>query len=240
VVPSNPVFDSLLEERDLRCAYRIHDQVNDTVALQWAPGEIQFNAVTSTLNRDHFTSEVYHLWGKSKIQVSVNWALNPDADLWISSLWLASCGWEYDRITSLSDTELIEAAIGESDLQQPFLLEPGSLKDHRQNANLKKLLLTISRASFEFYPVFSCNEEEKDEFAEMHFPTTIVHTSKLVTEYSSKGKRLFEVPELSNIQTFVGAGDAFIAGLLYKLYMQGRLDPDYAISVAQEHMAGTL
>jgi len=241
IIPSTPLFDTLLKRRGLSTSYQIHHTVNETVAISWRPGEIQFNQIIGEISSDHFTREVYDFWNQSDIQVSVNWGLNYKSPSWLSCLWLSSCGWAFEEIKELTVDDLLKQALEEKNLRHNLVLEPGSVHIHPKSQELMDLLETISTASYnQLYPVFSCNEEEDREFAALDFTSKLIHTSKQVTCYQHGSKQIFEVPEISDIKTFVGAGDSFVAGIVHQLYKHQRLDPAFAISVAQRYMTNTL
>ena len=123
IIPSNDEFDLLLGKRKLKVEYKLHNQINETVAINWNKGEIQFNDSSSTLNIDHFTKKVYQYWTDSHIQCLLNLGLNHTSLEWLSCLWLSSCGWEFEDIKNLSKSSLISNAINEQNLRTKFFRE---------------------------------------------------------------------------------------------------------------------
>ena len=70
----------------------------------------------------------------------------------------------------------------------------------------------------------------------MAFPTKITHSAEEVIYKTMSNTFNYDVPKLDNIQTFVGAGDAFFAGILFSLYRSKTIDIEYAINIAQKYM----
>lgn len=240
VIPSNNLFDELLKQKGMECVHRIHETVNETVAVAWEPGEIQFNQVIGEIGSKHYTESIHKYWTQSPIHIMVNWGLNYQSHEWISCLWLASCGWNYEEIDEIKST-VIDHAIETDNLQHKLVLEPGGILEHPKQEVLHNLLSRMAETSHDnLYPVFLCNEEEDKIFAEYNFHSKIIHTSQRVICWNAGTKQVYEVPQLKQIKTFVGAGDSFLAGIVHELYQNNRLAPSYAISVAQKYMTNTL
>lgn len=237
IIPSNDEFDLLLGKRKLKVEYKLHNQINETVAINWNKGEIQFNDSSSTLNVDHFTKKVYQYWTDSHIQCLLNLGLNHTSLEWLSCLWLSSCGWEFEDIKNLSKSSLISNAINEQNLIKPIILDPGSIKFHPNRPQLIELLANISQSNKDdIYPILINNNHEYYEYQKLAFPTKITHSAEEVIYKTMSNTFNYDVPKLDNIQTFVGAGDAFFAGILFSLYQSKTIDIEFAINIAQKYM----
>ena len=240
VVPTNQQFITLLAERGIENFISIKAQVNETVGITWAPGEIQFNAVKGSLGKTQWTPQIHDLWTDSEIHTYLNWGLNQTSNEWVSCQWLASCGWSFEEI--YHEKEIFHQALEAASIKYPIILEPGSIASHPHNEYLLSLLKQIGSTDFNpSLPLLSCNEEEKIEFEELSFPTTVVHTAERITIASNDQEFHLQVPPLSNEPTtFVGAGDAFTAGLIAQYLDKKRIDLEYAIWVSRSFLMGKL
>ncbi|MHA2092633.1 MAG: hypothetical protein ACW98K_17445 [Candidatus Kariarchaeaceae archaeon] len=240
VVPTNQQFISLLKERGIEKFVSLNTEVNETVGISWAPGEIQFNAVTGSLGKAHWISPIHDLWMGSDLHTYLNWGLNQTSNEWVACQWLASCGWSYEEISQEKD--YLQQALESSSIQYPIFLEPGSIVKHLHFEYLQSLLKQIGSTYFDSWlPLLSCNEEEKSEFKGVSFPTIIIHTEDRVTLARNDQEIHLHVPTLRNEPaTFVGAGDAFTAGLIARYLDKKQIDPEYATQIAQSFLMGEL
>jgi sugar/nucleoside kinase (ribokinase family) len=240
VVPTDPYFEILLKQRGIKNIVSIKADVNETVGVSWKPGEIQFNSIRGRLGRKHWTEVIHNLWSKSKIQLYLNWGLNPDAKEWVACQWLASCGWNFQELSAEKNIE--SQAIEATTINKPIILEPGSFESQPQKQFLLDILKKIGTTSFdEIYPILSCNEEESKEYQKMNFPTKIIHTSTEVVEKRNDHPEYHTVEPLEHDPiTYVGAGDSFLAGLIEGVLNYSSLDIEHAITVAQQFLTGKL
>ena len=74
------------------------------------------------------------------------------------------------------------------------------------------------------------------EYQSIKMPLKIIHQATKVTSVSPNMEEIFEVPKLESIQVSVGAGDAFLAGLIDSYLTHGTPDIRYAISIAQRYI----
>ncbi|MHA2250242.1 MAG: hypothetical protein ACXAD7_07765 [Candidatus Kariarchaeaceae archaeon] len=239
VVPCNPDFELLLKKRVISDIYPIEVSINETVALTYEPGEIQFNHVRAKLGFINWTKEIHEFWQQSDIQVYLNWGLNPLSHEWVSCQWLASCGWSYDELIEETDrtSQALEATIP----LKKIILEPGSIKEHNLKQVLTNLLEQIASTSYnEEYPILCCNEEEATEYQSITFQHKIVHTDKFVDFYRCGERRRYKVEPLTkDPETFVGAGDAFLAGII-QACLKGSPNIKNGIKTAQSFLSGDL
>ncbi len=90
------------------------------------------------------------------------------------------------------------------------------------------------------YAVFSSNEEECEEYSDIKMKQYILHTSEYVSLTIGENSKRYNVPRLLREPlTFVGAGDAFIAGII-KSISENKIDPEVGIEIAQEFLHGNL
>ncbi|MDH5401521.1 MAG: hypothetical protein OEZ01_12795 [Candidatus Heimdallarchaeota archaeon] len=233
VVPVNQEFEMLLKQRGIINFYSINADISETVALTYSKGDIQFNHQRSVLNRIHWSKEIHDLWVNSPIAIFLNWGLNIDSLEWVSLQWLSICGWNFDEL--LSERDLFSHALEMNCPSKPIILEPGSIKTHHSKDNLTKLLTNMSKSEITDKLIFCCNEEEVSEYRTINFPNFVLHTSKFVELIGSEEK-LVDVPKLRREpETFVGAGDAFLAGMISSV-LKDEIDLDYCIKVAQTYL----
>lgn len=238
VVPSNPEFDILLNKRNIDKVHRIHEQVNESVGITFHSGEMQFNDGKHGLSRIDWSEEVHRYWTESPISLFTNWGLNPTSSDWVSRQWLASCGYSFEEISQISDVK--SQALQAEGCKTNLLLEPGSIISHKDHGFLLDLLDHIGSTTFENqFSIFSANEEENPEFNKLNFRQSIFHSSSKVILSEGGIKSTFDVNPLPcTPTTFVGSGDAFIAGLIKGL-QEMRLDIDFAIHTAQRFLCNS-
>ncbi len=238
IISVNDYYMSLLEKRGIRNIIPIKNaNISETVALITKNGEIQCNYFTTSLGIDHWSPEIHKYWQNSSINVFLNWGLNKTALEWVSIQWLASCGWSYDEIINIDN--YFSTAINTTNCEKSIIIEPGSIKHHKDSKQLYKLLEHISLNTEDL--IFSANEEEKIEFSKFIFTTKIIHTKNYVLTYNKDNiiDKIKVIP-IENAINFVGAGDAFLAGLIYDKYKYNRLNVNFAIKVAQQFIKGKL
>ena len=156
---------------------------------------------------------------------------------WIHCQWLASCGVAFedlDQFVEINDLNQLNPT-------KTLVVEPGNIQDHQDKAQLMELLeIMVSKDQV----IFLCNEEEFKEFAQLPARNMVVHSSdKLLVRWKKREKEMV-VPTLPcEPKNFIGAGDAFLAGIISAL-MQSHHNLDQiasmAISVAQDHICGIL
>ncbi|MCE7733284.1 MAG: hypothetical protein GPJ54_00305 [Candidatus Heimdallarchaeota archaeon] len=239
VVPCDEEFQILLNKRRIELVEKIDCEVNNSVGITWLAGEMQFNDARHGPSKRNWTESIHNLWIESPLQCYLNWGLNPNSLEWVSILWLASCGWKYQEI--IDERNLFEKAINSDTPVKSILLEPGSIKFHDEKNKLMQLLHHIANKSNELeYAIFSSNEEEHLEYSDIQMKQYILHTSENVSLKIGEDIKRYEVPRLSKEPlTFVGAGDAFIAGIIHSI-LGKQLDPEVGINTAQEFLHGNL
>ncbi|RMG20866.1 MAG: carbohydrate kinase family protein [Methanobacteriota archaeon] len=212
---------------------------NRTIALIWKKGEIQLNSVSYSLGMQNWSPEVHEAWISSPIAVFLNWGLNPLAHEWVSCQILSLAGCTHEEIHEFSSSQLIEQAM-DIDLAStpPILVDTGLLRDHSHIESLTKLKNKIMGIG---NSILVCNEEEAQENLQLGDANLIIHSSNEVIIKSNDLRKRVDVPFLRNGErNFVGAGDAFLAGLIDCLLNDQ--DPlanssiIHAINVAQAHI----
>jgi hypothetical protein len=239
VAPCNSEFRILLNKRGINNIEGIDSQINETVGVTWVPGDIQFNYVKHGLFKEHWTKNIHELWRKSEVQTYLNWGLNPKALEWVSTQWLATCGWNFEEIKA--ETNVIDRALTVTDPVASFLIEPGSIRFHIDNKELMKILSHIAKHSWESeYAILSANEEEFQEYSSIDMKQNIVHTSNYVKFTDQETDEMYNVEKLHKEPlTYVGAGDAFIAGIIKSMY-DLKLDIGEGIETARKFLQGDL
>lgn len=239
VVPCDEEFQILLNNRRIELVEKISCKVNNSVGITWLAGEMQFNDARYGPSMENWTEKIHALWIESPLQSYLNWGLNPNSVEWVSILWLASCGWNHQDI--IEETNLFDKAIKVDSPNKSILLEPGSIKSHKEKNKLTQLLNHIANNSKQLeYAIFSSNEEEYGEYSDIKMKQYILHTSEFVSLTIGENTKRYDVPRLlKEPLTFVGAGDAFIAGII-KSILEFNLDPEVGIETAQEFLHGNL
>ncbi len=237
VVPTNNEFEILLGKRGLTNFISINDRINDTVGITWKKGEIQFNCIRGDLRKSDWSPKIHQLWQNSPLHVYLNWGLNPSSSEWVSCQWLASCDWSYDELQS--EKNVNAQALEEDNLKNPVILEPGSVKSHKDTNFLLNLLNQMGEIESELnHIILCCNEEENQEFTSFKFNTKIVHTSSAVQLFQGDDIVKYQVKSLKNEPlTYVGAGDAFLAGIIESL-LKNKLDIDNGLDTAKKFLRG--
>ena len=200
---------------------------------------MQFNDARYGPSRSNWTKKIHNLWIGSPLQCYLNWGLNPNSLEWVSILWLATCGWNHQEI--IEEGNLFDKAIKTDNPNKSILLEPGSIKLHEEKSKLNQLLNHIANKSKQLeYAIFSSNEEEFAEYSDIVMKQYILHTSEYVSLKIGENSKKYDVPRLiKEPLTFVGAGDAFIAGII-KSILDFNLDPQVGIEIAQEFLHSNL
>lgn len=239
VVPCDQEFFLLLKKRNIKSIQSIDCKVNNSVGITWLAGEMQFNDARFGPSKENWTKNIQNLWTESSLQCYINWGLNPNSLEWASIQWLASCGWNHQEISE--EDNLFDAALKVENPMKSILLEPGSIKSHKDKKRLNQLLNYIGENSKDLeFAVFSSNEEEFTEYSEVQMKQFILHTSNFVSIKIGDKLERFEVPKLLNEPTtYVGAGDAFIAGII-KSILENELDLEMGVKVAQDFLHGNL
>ena len=136
---------------------------------------------------------------------------------------------------------MFDNAVNADNPNKSILLEPGSIKSHKEKYKLNQLLNHIANMSKGLeYAVFSSNEEEYEEYSDIKMKQYILHTSEYVSLTIGGNSKRYNVPRLLREPlTFVGAGDAFIAGII-KSISENNIDPEVGIEIAQEFLHGNL
>lgn len=237
VVPANDEFEKYLNERGLTLAHSIHEDVNETIAVIWQEGEIQFNNVQAKLDKSDWSQAVHSFWMDSSLHVLNNWGLNPTSHEWIACQLLANAGWSYEEIQQLK--EPLDNVSSISHLSKPLIIEPGSIQEHSHQEDLFKILNNVSELSYDRdFPLFCANEEEKPEYEGIDFKTKIIHSATEVLLIHNGEISKYDVPLIEEIVTLVGAGDAFLAGIIAGYLQSDTINVDFAVSVAQAYIKG--
>ncbi|MHA2101046.1 MAG: hypothetical protein ACW99A_20415 [Candidatus Kariarchaeaceae archaeon] len=239
VAPCNQEFLILLKRRHIERIEMIECEINETVGLTWSPGEIQFNYGRHGLSKKHWTSKVHDLWTNSFIQTYLNWGLNPTSLEWVSVQWLATCGWTFEEISETKNP--ISAALNATSPNNSIIVEPGSIRLHKNKDELMKILIHISEESQGLqFAIFSSNEEEYNEYSKVKMKQCIMHTSSYVEYKTEKDMQTYQVEGLlKEPKTFVGAGDAFLAGII-KSINDDNLDINQGIDTARNFLLDEL
>ncbi|OLS22473.1 MAG: hypothetical protein HeimC2_29360 [Candidatus Heimdallarchaeota archaeon LC_2] len=239
VVPCDQEFEILLNKRNIKTIEKIQCGVNNSVGVTWLAGEIQFNDAKFGPGRAQWNQIIHNLWKDSPLHCYLNWGLNPNSIEWVSIQWLVSCGWSYQEI--IEENDLFNQAIKTEYPRNSILLEPGSVQFHKDNIKLNPLLNHMAKSSQELeYAVFISNEEEYKEYSNIVMKQYILHTSEFVSLKQNDKTKRYKVPRLmKEPSTYVGAGDAFLAGIVKSL-MNNILDPEVGILIAQDFLNGKL
>ncbi len=238
IVPTTDEFTKLLNERGIYDITAIGTEISETVAINWVEGEIQMNEVRSNLSAKNWTREVHELWMNNPVDVYLNWGLNKSSLEWVYLQWLGSCGVKYSDINFVDLQNQVKKY---NYPLKPVIIEPGSIKDHKDKNELVNFLKYIDSVDSKFPMVLCANEEEEVEFVDINNITKIIHSS---SEIKIMNTSIIEVPEIKDeIVTFVGAGDAFTSGIIYQL-MNKNEDlieiVNFAINIAQQKITGKL
>lgn len=210
VIPLNEEFIQLLNNNGLSNLEGIDSEISQTVAITWKEGEIQLNEIRGDLNRNNWTERVHDLWQDSPIHVMTNWGLNPSSLEWVYLQWISASGISYSEIQF---DDLKKQAFGCRACKKYFVIEPGSIQEHRDREKLLEFLQYMSNCAVN--TILCMNEEEAIEYKEIKNFTKITHTATNVTIQNSNGKIIITVPPLQKEPVnFVGAGDAFTAGIV--------------------------
>lgn len=240
VVPINEEFKRLLADRNITKSFSISEEINITVALTWKEGDIQFNQATTRLGIDEWTQEVHDLWVNSPVGTMINWGLNDNSHEWVACQLLASGGFSASEIHESDDVLGLAKSVDE--VRQTLLIEPGKYFHQANAKKLDTLLQHLGKLSLKSDKkcILLYNEEEKPHFSQFTFAQKILHTAKKVIYSNYEENLTFDVPTLETDPiTFVGAGDAFFAGIIDSL-LKEKIDIDHAILVAQQYLAAKL
>ncbi len=243
VIPFDDYFGGLLRNETNQDHLKILEipgvGSNRTVAVIWNDGELQLNSVSQSLGRVNWTKEIHQSWMKSPIHVFLNWGLNPLASEWVACQVLALSGFSWKEIFEIEPQRLIDFALKSEFLSDnPIFLDTGLLKEHQNYSDLQSLKRKIIANE---NAVLVCNEEEEKESTIFENGPFVVHSSQKVF-LKTKNKRIsIPVHALPDGErNFVGAGDAFLAGLI-EVTLDGN-DPlsldsiSRSINVAQAHI----
>lgn len=228
VGPSSPFYEKLIEQNDI--AVNILPikgvDVNYTIILNSAKGEIQFNSINNFLSTEHLNDELIQVYRKSPIKSISNIALNSTSIEWISSLLLSLVD---DKINlqvlkKLSFEEKLNSFYNTS-IDGVLFIDPSDISTYKKMKEFAQILKKIKLLVGEKY--LSVNEHELEvllsvfdvsphELAKkLEFPI-ILHTANVVKFF---GKEYLELqtkkPEKKT--SFVGAGDCFNGTFLHSI-----------------------
>ncbi|MCY3411658.1 MAG: hypothetical protein INQ03_08515 [Candidatus Heimdallarchaeota archaeon] len=236
VVPANDEYLILLAQRGLTSVYQLGTQINQTIAVTWAEGEVQMNSINGKLGKEHWSEVVHEKWQANPLNISINWGLNPSSMEWISLQWIASCNVKYEDILW---SDPVTQALEVHHCKIPLIIEPGLFSQHPDSDQLQLLLKHMMGSG---NCILLGNEEERSQYISIS-ENKIIHTASSV-EISKKGTKNVKIPKLEQEPvTFVGAGDAFLSGIVHGILLNIRdLEKlvNFGISTAQKYIQGIL
>ncbi len=221
--------------------HRIHDcGSNRTIAVIWGEGEIQFNHTSNNLEKRHWTQDVHHLWTESSFHVFLNWGLNSTSNEWVTCQLLALSGIKNNELKELSKRDAIELAMEVSiECDHPILIDTGRFDHHSEKEELVNLFAKLAGLD---QCIVLMNEEEAPVLQEIPMQNYILHTPERIKAKFKSETIHVDVPPLKEALNFVGAGDAFLAGIIDGLKLGVGLSKDLLLNgvrVAQKHIMDT-
>lgn len=243
VIPADDYFISLLKKDAVLSKFPITKingcGSNRTIALITSKGEIQLNAVTNSMGLRQWSKGVHQHWLDSPAKIFLNWGLNPLSHEWVSCQILSLAGYTHQEIHEIGDKNVVVTAL-KQDLPEkyPIFMDTGLIGNHPNFIELAELRSKISETKTAYVVG---NEEEETELRQSNPKNLIIHSARNVQARSTSNNLDLEVPKLPRGErNYVGAGDAFLAGLI-KSCLSGqevmeRTTIQYAIEVAQCHI----